>query len=124
MIEPVVRKTYYSIGEVGRLTGLQPHVLRFWETQFDVVSPQKNRGTRVYRTRDIEAVLLVRHLLYDRQFTIKGARQEIQSMRDAGTLVDEARRTAEPGVLAAMRGELERLREELTLPDEEGADGG
>ena len=81
-MEPIARKTYYSIGEVGTLTGLKPHVLRYWETQFDMISPNKNRGgSRVYRMRDIETILLVKHLLYEKRFTVEGAKRELKELR-------------------------------------------
>ena len=60
---PVAKKAYYSIGEVCDLTGLKPHVLRYWETQFQVLRPSKNRaGNRVYRPKEVQVVLLVKHL--------------------------------------------------------------
>ena len=82
MDPPIARKTYYSIGEVSALTGLKAHVLRYWESQFDMISPNKNRGgSRVYRMRDIETVLLVKHLLYEKRFTVEGAKRELKEMR-------------------------------------------
>ena len=76
--EPIAKKAYYSIGEVCDLTGLKPHVLRYWETQFDVLSPTKNRaGNRVFRPKEIELILLVKHLLYEEKYTIEGARQAL-----------------------------------------------
>ena len=116
-MDPIARKTYYSIGEVSNLTGLKAHVLRYWETQFDILSPTKNRGgSRVYRMREIETILLVKHLLYEKRFTIEGAKRELQDMRRSGK-VDEARALeAEPAVLASIKEELTELREVLTLP--------
>ena len=74
MDEPIAKKVYYSMGEVCDLTGLKPHVLRYWETQFGVLNPTKNRaGNRVYRSKDIEIILLVKHLLYEKKYTIEGA---------------------------------------------------
>ena len=59
----ISKKVYYSIGEVCELAGLKAHVLRYWEAQFKVLKPSKNRaGNRVYRSRDVELVLLVKHL--------------------------------------------------------------
>lgn len=119
-MEPIIRKTYYSIGEVSDLTGLKPHVLRYWETQFDVLSPTKNRGgTRVYRTREIETILLVKHLLYEKRFTIEGAKRELQKMREGGRIAEVRKLNAEPAVLAAIKEGLTALREELTLPERE-----
>ena len=119
-MEPIIRKTYYSIGEVSDLTGLKPHVLRYWETQFEVLSPTKNRGgTRVYRTREIETILLVKHLLYEKRFTIEGAKRELQKMREGGRIAEVRKLNAEPAVLAAIKEGLTALREELTLPERE-----
>ena len=116
-MEPIVKRTYYSIGEVSELAGLKPHVLRYWETQFDILSPTKNRGgNRVYRMKEIETVLLVKHLLYEKRFTIAGAKKELRKMRDGGQLIEMRRLTAEPSLLASIRDGLLALREELTLP--------
>src|SRR5262245_64114566 len=74
--EPV--QEFFSIGEVCELTELKPHVLRYWESQFRFLSPAKNRsGNRVYSRKEIEMVLLVKHLLYDEKYTIEGARQKL-----------------------------------------------
>ncbi len=90
MDEPIAKKVYYSIGEVCDLTGLKPHVLRYWETQFDVLNPTKNRaGNRVYRSKEIEIILLVKHLLYEKKYTIEGANNRLVEMRRAGELEEE-----------------------------------
>ena len=117
MDPPIARKTYYSIGEVSSLTGLKAHVLRYWESQFDMISPNKNRGgSRVYRMRDIESVLLVKHLLYEKRFTVEGAKRELKEMRGAGR-ADEARSVhTDPAVLQSIKKEIASLREVLTLP--------
>jgi len=116
-VEPIVKRTYYSIGEVSELAGLKPHVLRYWETQFDILSPTKNRGgSRVYRMKEIETVLLVKHLLYEKRFTIAGAKKELRKMREGGQLIEMRTLTAEPALMASIRDGLLALREELTLP--------
>lgn len=121
--EPIARKAYYSIGEVCDLTGLKPHVLRYWETQFEVLHPNKNRaGNRVYRPKDIEVVLLVKHLLYDEKFTIEGARQRLLDMRREGDLEEERQVVLEPEFLATMKSELQSLMELLTVPPAEDDD--
>jgi DNA-binding transcriptional MerR regulator len=118
--ESILKKEYYSMGEVCDLTGLKPHVLRYWETQFDVLHPVKNRaGNRVFRAADIEHVLLVKRLLYDEKYTIEGARQKLQEMRAGGQLVEKRQDVVEPELLATMRGELEALRQVLTLPSQD-----
>jgi DNA-binding transcriptional MerR regulator len=117
--EPIARKVYYAIGEVCDLVGLKPHVLRYWETQFDVLRPTKNRaGNRVFRAKDIELVLLVKHLLYDKKYTIEGAKQRLAEMKRAGELEEERQDILEPEFLAGMKAELEELRSVLTLPDD------
>lgn len=122
MSEPIARKVYYSIGEVCDLTGLKPHVLRYWETQFEVLSPTKNRaGNRVYRSKDIELVLLVKHLLYEQKYTIEGANQRLNDMRKSGELEEERHEVLGPEFLARMKSDLEELRQVLT-PGGPGAD--
>ena len=115
MNEPIAKKAYYSIGEVCDLTGLKPHVLRYWETQFDVLNPTKNRaGNRVFRPKEIELILLVKHLLYAEKYTIEGARKKLQEMRKEGELEEERQDVLEPEVLSGMKAELEALRDVLT----------
>ena len=78
---------FYSIGEVCALTDLKPHVLRYWESQFRFLNPAKNRsGNRVYKSREVELIMLVKHLLYTEKFTIDGARQRIDQYRRTGEL--------------------------------------
>ena len=83
MAQPAVvipEKIYFKIGEVCDLVGVQPHVLRYWETEFPMLSPQKNRsGQRSYRRRDVEMALRIKELLYDEMFTIAGAKKKLQS---------------------------------------------
>lgn len=78
---------FFSIGEVCALTDLKPHVLRYWESQFRFLSPAKNRsGNRVYKAREVELVMLVKHLLYTEKFTIEGARLRLDQYRRTGDL--------------------------------------
>ena len=115
MNEPIAKKVYYSIGEVCDLTGLKPHVLRYWETQFDVLNPTKNRaGNRVFRSKEIEVILLVKHLLYEEKYTIEGASKRLGEMRTAGELEGERQDVLDPEFLAGMKSELEELRDVLT----------
>ena len=122
MNEPVAKKVYYSIGEVCDLSGLKPHVLRYWETQFQVLNPTKNRaGNRVYRQRDVEIVLLIKNLLYEEKYTIEGANQKLVEMRRGGDLEEERHDVVAPDFLTGIKAELEELREILTPPDGEDA---
>ena len=115
-MDRIAKKVYYSIGEVGELTGLKAHVLRYWETQFDVISPTKNRaGNRVYKAKDVETILLVKHLLYERRYTLEGARQELKDRRKSGQLKATRDQTAEPQLMAEIRDELAGIRDVLTL---------
>lgn len=115
MTEHIAKKEYYSIGDVCDLTGLKPHVLRYWETQFDVLRPNKNRaGNRVYRPKEVEVVLLVKNLLYERKYTIEGARQKLKELRKGGELKAERREVVGPEFLAGMKADLDELRTLLT----------
>ncbi|MEC7935877.1 MAG: MerR family transcriptional regulator [Candidatus Neomarinimicrobiota bacterium] len=76
-----IKKLYYSIGEVSRMTDLKAYVLRYWETEFKQLKPPKNRaGNRTYRQSDIDLILFIKDLLYNKKFTIEGARTQIASM--------------------------------------------
>ncbi|HEY4099533.1 MAG TPA: MerR family transcriptional regulator [Gemmatimonadales bacterium] len=78
---------FFSIGEVCALTDLKPHVLRYWESQFRFLNPAKNRsGNRVYKAREVELIMLVKHLLYTEKFTIDGARQRLDHYRQTGEI--------------------------------------
>jgi DNA-binding transcriptional MerR regulator len=74
-----LEKLYYRIGEVANIVGVEPHVLRYWETEFRSVRPQKSaRGQRIYSRRDVETLLKVKELLYGHRFTIAGAKQRLR----------------------------------------------
>lgn len=72
-------KLYFRIGEVARIVDVEPHVLRYWETEFPTIRPQKStKGQRVYSRKDVETLLRVRELLYAHRFTIEGARKRLR----------------------------------------------
>ena len=72
-------KLYFKIGEVADLLGVEPYVLRYWETEFSQLAPKKSgTGHRLYRRKDVELLLRIKHLLYEKRFTIEGARQALQ----------------------------------------------
>ncbi len=92
MTAPRQVQEFFSIGDVCQLTDLKPHVLRYWESQFRFLNPAKNRsGNRVYQRREIELILLVKHLLYSEKFTLEGARKRIEQYRKTGALKSQAR---------------------------------
>jgi len=77
----------YSIGEAGKIAGLEPHVLRFWETEFDELAPVKNEaGRRVYREEDIAVVLKLKELLHEKKFTIEGAKKILHGEKNLSHL--------------------------------------
>jgi DNA-binding transcriptional MerR regulator len=76
----IPEKLFFKIGEVCEIAGVQAHVLRYWETEFPMLAPQKNRaGQRTYRRRDVEMALRIKELLYEEQYTIAGAKKKLAS---------------------------------------------
>ena len=111
------QREFYAIGEVCELFGIKPHVLRYWETQFDALSPPKNRsGNRVYRPRDLELIALIQHLVRDERYTLEGARVRIEELKQEGGAAELAERALEQSFVRTLRGELEELLEILTPP--------
>jgi DNA-binding transcriptional MerR regulator len=84
----IPEKLFFKIGEVCELAGVQAHVLRYWESEFPMLAPQKNRaGQRVYRKRDVEMALRIKELLYEDQYTIAGAKKRLANeLRGGGKL--------------------------------------
>ena len=106
--EPV--QEFFSIGEVCDITDLKPHVLRYWESQFKFLNPAKNRsGNRVYQRKEIELILLVKHLLYTEKYTIEGARLKVEEHRKAGDLKTYARAALSLETVEALERELRDL---------------
>jgi DNA-binding transcriptional MerR regulator len=88
----IPEKLFFKIGEVCELAGVQAHVLRYWESEFPMLAPQKNRaGQRVYRKRDVEMALRIKELLYEDQYTIAGAKKRLaHELRGGGKLKSSA----------------------------------
>lgn len=106
--EPV--QEFFSIGEVCSLTDLKPHVLRYWESQFRFLNPAKNRsGNRVYQRKEIELIMLVKHLLYTEKYTIDGARQKIDEHRRGGDLKPTARTALGLEALQSLEADLNEV---------------
>jgi DNA-binding transcriptional MerR regulator len=116
----IPNKLYFRIGEVAKLAGIKPYVLRFWETEFRGLGPQKSgSGHRLYRRKDVELVLEIKRLLYEKRYTIEGARKLLAS-KPHKTDSRIARKTTEQGALFVVSGEpskaaLDELRRELGL---------
>lgn len=113
--KPVAQKEYYSISEVCDLVGLRPHVLRYWETQFPLLNPSKNRsGNRVYQRKEIKLILFVKHLLYEEKYTVEGAKQKLLELRKGGELQVETKKALDRQMVALLRAEMQNLTEILT----------
>ncbi len=110
-------KLYYRIGEVAGIVGVEPHVLRYWETEFRSIRPQKSRkGQRIYSRRDVDRLLKVKDLLYTHGFTIAGARKKL---REVGAEPPTEGETRAAGVARAalieLRREIEGMLAEIEL---------
>src|ERR1700733_9351059 len=113
--EPV--QQFFSIGDVCTLTELKLHVFRYWETQFKFLSPAKNRsGNRVYQRREVELILLVKHLLYTEKYTIEGARRKVDEHRKSGAIRGVSRVALDRETLESMERELATLVHTLAGP--------
>jgi DNA-binding transcriptional MerR regulator len=123
-----IKKLYYSISEVSKITGLEQYVLRYWESEFEQLRPAKNRaGNRIYTNRDIKMILHIKKLLRDERYTIEGAKQVLQSyMPESETgeqleLISDSQQPAEPSAMVgqsmrrqtAVKGEDARLRNDM-----------
>ena len=109
--EPEIpNKLYFRIGEVSRLLGVEPHVLRYWETEFAALKPKKGgTGQRLYRRKDVETALEIKRLLYDRRYTIEGARKHLETRPAA----PPPKPTRQAELFDPVRGMLEDARKEL-----------
>src|SRR5215207_3101762 len=107
----IPEKLFFKIGEVCELAGVQAHVLRYWESEFPMLAPQKNRaGQRVYRKRDVEMALRIKELLYEDQYTIAGAKKRLTNeIRGGGKLkvvgADEENGQSETAPVESNNGE-------------------
>jgi DNA-binding transcriptional MerR regulator len=112
----VPEKLFFRIGEVAEILEVKAYVLRFWETEFPMVSPQKSRsGQRVYRKKDVESLLLIKHLLYVERFSIEGARKRIRELRQKPSERASGKSAAvSPKSAAVSAADRESLRTALT----------
>jgi len=114
-LDSLSEKTYYRIGEVAKITRVKPYVLRFWEGEFNVISPPKSRSKqRMYRKKDIETILIIKDLLYRQGFTIKGARTRLAELargeRRSESLQTPPVPRTQVQILVEIRAELFELR--------------
>ncbi|MDP6340046.1 MAG: MerR family transcriptional regulator [Candidatus Marinimicrobia bacterium] len=112
-----IKKLYYSIGEVSSITELKQYVLRYWETEFKQLNPSKNKaGNRTYRQKDIDLILRIKDLLYNRKFTIDGARKILDT--NGGDLADDNQNSKDKSgvdleLLIKIRSELKSILDDL-----------
>jgi len=108
-------KLYFRIGEVAALLAVEPYVLRYWETEFPSLAPKKSgTGHRLYRRKDVELLLKIKHLLYDKRYTIEGARQSLQNDSRSKPRVEQKQTELfAPDPLAGIRTELTSILEIL-----------
>ena len=110
-------RMYFRIGDVADLVGVKPYVLRYWETEFPILSPDKGmNGQRVYRRSDVETLLMIKHLLYKERYSIEGARNRIRELRREGelsTFKKETSRGAEGGASREKLVEVRKKAQEL-----------
>ena len=86
MIDSKITKLYYSISEVSKITSLKQYVLRYWETEFPNLKPKKNSaGNRSYRQSDIDLINKIKYLLYEKKYTIEGAREKLKNKEELNT---------------------------------------
>lgn len=111
-------KLYFKIGEVADLTGVKPHVLRYWESEFSPIRPAKSRSKqRLYRRKDIEVVLRLKDLLYNQGFTIAGARKKLrEATAENSQLTLPLMVSPERRLIEEVRRDLRRLRKSLDKP--------
>ena len=113
-------RLYYRIGEVSRITGLKPHVLRYWESEFKVIKPHKGGSLqRLYRRKDLDLILKIKKLLYEDGFTIAGAKKKIRDLERAENrqmklrLVEKKPNGKDHELLVAVQEELNGIRKML-----------
>ena len=114
-----IKKLYYSIGEVSKITDLKQYVLRYWETEFKQLNPNKNKaGNRTYRQKDIDTILQIKNLLYKEKFTIVGARKMLmQPTKDTKVAVKTEKKVLTTGIdkktLVKIRSDLKSILDDL-----------
>ena len=119
---PIPDKLYFRIGDVSHLLGVKPYVLRYWESEFSVISPQKSTtGQRVYRRNDVEILVLIKHLLYNEKYSIEGARRRIRELRKDGELKNSKKQVSlvgrsDPEMMKNLKAVAIELRELIQIP--------
>jgi DNA-binding transcriptional MerR regulator len=102
-------KLYFKVGEVSSIVGVPAYVLRFWESEFNKINPKRtSAGQRLYRKKDVELILWIKHLLYEKKFTIEGAKQRLKTQPSG------QREKPSTDILQEICTELQKIRDLLT----------
>lgn len=110
----ISEKLFYRIGEVGRITGVEPYVLRYWETEFPFLRPRKSSsGQRIYTKREIELILTIKRLLYEEKYTIEGVRKKFGIIKHRMTTDVQSDSTEIKERLKGLKARLQGLLEHL-----------
>ncbi len=106
-------RLYFRIGEVSRLVGVKPYVLRYWESEFPALAPKKSSsGQRLYRRRDVELLLEIKRLLYEKRYTLEGARKHLAGARKARKLRPD-RKSRQDSLFETSPAALAQIRKDL-----------
>jgi DNA-binding transcriptional MerR regulator len=112
-VPKIPNKFFFRIGEVSKLTGVEPHVLRYWETEFKSLQPRKNKaGQRVYKKKDVLLILSIKELLYAQKYTIAGAKKRIEAEQDLEELT-----ATHPNIKNTLKEVTAELKEVLEILD-------
>ena len=113
----IPNKLYFKIGEVSTITGVEPYVLRYWESEFKAIKPSRTQSKqRIYRRKDVELILEIKKILYDEKFTIAGARKRLQSVKSENKqqlALDFTVKKDHQKILKEIKAELKALRKLL-----------
>lgn len=108
------RRRFYSIGEVCSMVGVKPHVLRYWESQFEELSPSKNRsGNRVYQAKEIELIALIHKLVHQERYTVEGAKKRLSELQAEGVTEDQSSEALQRAFIRSLSEELQELHDLL-----------
>lgn len=108
-------KLFYKIGEVSRIAGIEPYVLRFWETEFPFLTPRKNKsGQRVYVKKDVEMVLQIKKLLHEERYTLEGVRKKIGDSEASSRLQITVQQPSVNAVLAKIKKKLRNILDHIS----------
>lgn len=111
-----IKKLYYSISEVSKITDIEQYVLRYWETEFELLTPQKNRaGNRIYTNKDIRLILYIKELLREKKYTIEGAKKILEDYEQEKKPIVEIK---EKKVVEDIQPDIENEKDDLSIKED------